>query len=100
MVYDVTCAKSFESLPTWKAEFLRQCNTHPEKLPFIVIGNKCELENERQVQTGKAQLWCKQNEEMPLFEVSAKDRTNVDAAFETAAKLAFEHHSSSLYRRA
>jgi len=40
LVYDITKAKSFESLKNWKEEFLAQAGPRdPENFPFAVIGN-------------------------------------------------------------
>lgn len=40
LVYDITNPKSFESLDSWRDEFLMQGNPKdPENFPFIVLGN-------------------------------------------------------------
>ena len=37
---------TFKSLDSWRDEFLIQASPHsPENFPFIVIGNKVDLEN-------------------------------------------------------
>jgi len=45
--------KSFETLDNWRDEFLVQASPkHPESFPFIVLGNKIDLEeSKRQVST-------------------------------------------------
>ena len=49
LVYDVTNANSFKNLDSWRDEFLiRASPQDPENFPFVVIGNKIDLEN-RQV---------------------------------------------------
>lgn len=46
LVYDVTAPSSFKSLDSWRDEFLIQASPRdPENFPFIVIGNKIDLEN-------------------------------------------------------
>lgn len=46
LVFDVTTPNSFKSLDSWRDEFLIQASPHsPENFPFIVIGNKVDLEN-------------------------------------------------------
>ena len=43
---DVTSPTSFKSLESWKDEFLIQAGPRdPENFPFVVIGNKIDLEN-------------------------------------------------------
>lgn len=45
-MYDVTAPSSFKSLDSWRDEFLIQASPRdPENFPFIVIGNKVDLEN-------------------------------------------------------
>jgi len=51
LVYDVNSAKSFETLDSWRDEFLIQASPHdPENFPFVVLGNKIDQEEgKRQV---------------------------------------------------
>ena len=43
LAYDVTDARSFESLETWRDEFLIQAQPRdPERFPFVVLGNKVD----------------------------------------------------------
>ncbi|XP_048597491.1 ras-related protein RABG2 isoform X1 [Brassica napus] len=45
LVYDVNDLKSFETLNTWHSEFLKQANPmEPETFPFVLIGNKTEVD--------------------------------------------------------
>ncbi|XP_015343519.1 ras-related protein Rab-9A isoform X2 [Marmota monax] len=66
------------------------------RTPFY-RGNKIDI-NERQVSTEEAQAWCRDNGDYPYFETSAKDATNVAAAFEEAVRrvLANEDRSDHL----
>ncbi|CAL1262544.1 unnamed protein product [Larinioides sclopetarius] len=46
LVYDVTAPNTFKSLDSWRDEFLIQAGPRdPDNFPFIVIGNKIDLEN-------------------------------------------------------
>lgn len=46
LVYDVTSSHSFKSLDSWRDEYLIQASPRdPENFPFVVIGNKIDLEN-------------------------------------------------------
>ena len=50
LVYDITSAKSFESLDSWKDEFiLNGSPKDPENFPFIVLGNKADRADEKKV---------------------------------------------------
>jgi len=91
LVYDVTNVSSFESLAKWKSDFLVQSHTtDPDRLPFIVLGNKSDLEDQRAIQARKATQWCEANGNMYYAETSAKEATNVDQAFSVVAKKAME----------
>ena len=48
----------------------------------------------RQVTEKRAQAWSNSKNNMPYFECSAKENTNVEAAFETIAKAALEQENS------
>ncbi len=56
LVYDITNSWSFENMPNWKASFLQKSMvSSPETFPFMVIGNKVDLEEEsRAVSTAAA----------------------------------------------
>lgn len=88
LVYDVTTPSTFKTLDSWRDEFLIQASPRdPESFPFVVIGNKIDLEN-RVVSVKRAQGWCHSKNEIPYFECSAKDNINVEQAFQTVAKQA------------
>lgn len=58
LVFDLSSKESFESLANWKKEFIEKANPkEPSKFPFVVIGNKTDLE--RQVTEEEARQWCR-----------------------------------------
>lgn len=95
-MYDITDAKSFDSVDSWMDEFLVQASPrNAESFPFVVIGNKSDLADRRQVSEGKARAWCKQKNGVPYFETSAKEAVNVEQAFQTIARRALEQEAST-----
>ncbi|QRV91563.1 Ras-related protein Rab7 [Ceratobasidium sp. AG-Ba] len=73
LVYDVNSSKSFETLDSWRDEFLIQASPRdPETFPFVVLGNKIDVEENKR--------------NIPYFETSAKEAINVEQAFQTIAK--------------
>ncbi|KAK9538072.1 hypothetical protein VZT92_005631 [Zoarces viviparus] len=84
-VYDVTSLSSFESVPDWIEECSRHC-VGP-LVPRIMVGNKCDLRDRREVPTTAAQCLA-DSYNFPLFETSAKEpaeKEHVDAIFLTLA---------------
>eukprot|EP01121_Diplochlamys_sp_Union-15-3_P008437 TRINITY_DN2239_c0_g1_i1.p1 TRINITY_DN2239_c0_g1~~TRINITY_DN2239_c0_g1_i1.p1 ORF type:complete len:205 (-),score=37.32 TRINITY_DN2239_c0_g1_i1:67-681(-) len=91
LVFDVNDAKSFENLDSWRDEFLIQAAPRdPENFPFVVLGNKIDLENQRVVSQKRAMAWCQSKGDIPYFETSAKEAINVEQAFQTVAKMALK----------
>lgn len=46
LVFDTTAFKTFESLDFWRNEFIKRANPKdPDNFPFILLGNKIDLEN-------------------------------------------------------
>ncbi|KAI8866833.1 ras-domain-containing protein [Ramicandelaber brevisporus] len=95
LTYDISNAKSFESLDTWHDEFLVQASPmNPDSFPFVVLGNKIDLGDEkRAVKPKRVKAWCNQKGGIPFFETSAKECINVDQAFETIARAALKQQS-------
>jgi GTPase KRas protein len=78
LVYSITSRQSFEEITTFQQQILRVKDK--DYFPMVVVGNKCDLEGEREVsrQEGEAlarSFGCK------FIETSAKSRINVDKAF-------------------
>jgi Ras-related protein Rab-7A len=46
LVFDTTAPNTFKNLDSWRDEFLIQASPrNPEHFPFVVLGNKVDLEN-------------------------------------------------------
>jgi len=95
LTYDITDAKSFDSLDSWMDEFLVHANpSNPSTFPFVVLGNKADLANRRQVSTQKAKQWCSGKSDLAYYETSAKEAVNVEQAFQTIAKAALAREAA------
>merc|ERR1712023_423925 len=96
LVFDVTSKKSFDALDTWRDEFLVQVSPgDPEKFPFVVLGNKVDLKDQRVVTMKEAKQYCIQrnitSDSQPMYwETSAKTKECVDQAFYQVAQLALQ----------
>jgi len=82
MLYDVTSSESFDHVEEWLSEVNRYATPETEKL---VVGNKADLEDQRQVSVESGQQLSQQLN-IPHFETSAKSNTNVDEAFTLMAE--------------
>jgi Ras-related protein Rab-11A len=86
LVYDITKTKSFENVEKWLTE-LREHGS--ENMCTMLIGNKSDLANDRQVQTEEAEAYA-EKEQMALLETSALDSSNVATAFECIIKVIYK----------
>ena len=82
VVYDITSETSFSTLKRWVDE-LRDLG--PGGIQIIVVGNKCDMESDRQVTQAAARKYAKSIRAM-FLEASAKMDVNVSTAFTDLAK--------------
>ena len=80
IVYDITNRESFENLEKW---FKRASEF--ENISIILVANKTDLEEERKVSEEEGKEIAKKNN-VPFFEVSAKDNKNVEDIFRVMVK--------------
>uniref|UniRef100_A0A672NXH2 Ras-related protein Rab-7b n=2 Tax=Sinocyclocheilus grahami TaxID=75366 RepID=A0A672NXH2_SINGR len=91
LVFDVTSSISFDALEVWKKEFLVQaCPSDPSAFPFIVLGNKIDLDY-REVSPNKAQQWCSEIG-AEYFECSAKEDIGETLLFVSHSLQLKSHH--------
>ncbi|ORZ24549.1 ras-like protein 3 [Absidia repens] len=78
LVYSITSRLSFEEIST----FYQQIRRVKDKdfFPMILVGNKCDLENDRQVSSQEGYDLAKEFG-CPFMETSAKQRIHVDDSF-------------------
>jgi len=86
LVYDITDRSSFDALITWHARFLEGVGTTSESATktgfiFLLIGNKSDLEKDRQVSADLAKKFAQDNG-CAFFETSAKEGLQVQEAFD------------------
>ena len=82
VVYDITDRESFTNLNSWLIEIEKNANKNVFKL---LIGNKSDLEPQRQVQFDEGKAFAESNG-MKFIETSAKTDQKVKEAFETLTK--------------
>ena len=89
LVYDITDLESFQNLNSWLIEIEKNASKSVYK---ILVGNKCDMENERKVTTEQGKEFADQYG-MKFFETSAKNSTNVNEAFITMTKEVMKNNS-------
>ena len=68
LVFDLTEPKSFESIESWRNKFLNKLNPEdPETFPFVLLGNKCDKQEERKVEAEKIKQYCQSKSNMTLY---------------------------------
>lgn len=83
-VYDITKRSTFLSIQRWIEEVRRYTTSN---VVVILVGNKCDLEDEREVDLSEAQSLCEFIPEIFLvMETSAKDNTNIENIFQSVAR--------------
>jgi GTPase KRas protein len=82
-VYSITLQASFDEAAALHEHILRVKDS--DEVPFVLVGNKCDLEQDREVPFEKGQKLA-QDLKCPFLEASAKTRYNVVEAFETLVR--------------
>mmetsp|Transcript_14788 Transcript_14788/g.44654 ORF Transcript_14788/g.44654 Transcript_14788/m.44654 type:complete len:209 (-) Transcript_14788:1132-1758(-) len=96
LVYDVNSQKTFDNLDNWRDEFLIQASpSDPDNFPFVVLGNKADgdVGKTRAVTEKRAKQWCTSKGGIPFFETSAKEGTDVEAAFQKIVHNALQNET-------
>jgi len=77
-VFSITDTDSFQSTQDFREQILRVKGD--DSVPFLLVGNKCDLDERRKISRdeaeGRAAQW-----KVPYVETSAKTRSNVDKVF-------------------
>ena len=89
MVYSIDSRESFIHINTWLKEIRLQ--SHPD-VKIILIGNKNDLEDKRQVTFEEAKKYKEENQLLYFEETSAKTGINAKKVFTEAAKILFDEH--------
>ena len=79
IVYDITRRNTFENVENWLSD-LKKCADN--KVSIILLGNKNDLEEEREVKTEEGELFAKDNN-IAFLETSALNGKNIEIVFKT-----------------
>ena len=87
-VYDITNYKSFEGAKIW----IKEAEEIGNFFQKMLIGNKCDLVEKREVSEEELNNYSKENNIISL-EMSAKEKNNLNEAFNEMIKLIFKDKS-------
>jgi small GTP-binding protein len=79
IVYDISSRVTFKNVTRWLNELREMAD--PDIL-IMMVGNKCDLEHQREVPTQEAEAFAQANK-ISFLETSALNGSNVNQAFET-----------------
>ena len=77
IVYDITSETSFDNVEKWYEQAQKEAS---KDISVILVGNKCDLENERKVPKEKGEEKAK-SFKCPFFETSALSKVNINEIF-------------------
>ena len=93
IVYDITRRQSFENLINW----IEDCkNSSPKTVFMVLIGNKCDLEKNREVSEEEGREFAEKYG-MLFFETSAKTGKNVEEVFKESTKIIAQKIKENYY---
>jgi len=96
LVYDITNLQSFKKIQTWKDNFLRQASPDkPGAFPFLLMGNKADRHDFRQVPQEQASAYCATQKSMKFYETSALTGQNLEPAMRLIANIASQSEENS-----
>ena len=78
IVFSITSLQTFQDIRTMKEQIMRVKGT--DRIPMLLVGNKCDLENQREVHASEADSLA-QSWGCSFFEASAKSTCNVNEVF-------------------
>lgn len=93
LVYDITRKETFQHLTRWLEEARQNGNS---TMIIMLIGNKSDLNDRRQVTKAEGEAFAKANN-LIFLETSAKTAANVEEAFVSTAHKIYENIENGTY---
>lgn len=97
LIFSLTSPSSFNELNILREEIVRIKGT--QDVPFVIVGNKADLEEDRAIPTNTGQLLAKTWKRASYYETSAKHNFNVDEVFKNLTKQIMDKDTLDTVRR-
>jgi Ras-related protein Rab-2A len=92
LVYDITRRETFQYLESWLEECVENSD---QNLTIVLVGNKCDLEDDRAVSVEEGQNFADQHG-LLFIETSAKTSVNVEEAFVRTAQIIYDKYKKGI----
>ena len=93
IVYDITSRKSFNDITNWIEDCIKYS---PKTVLMVLIGNKCDLEQSREVSTEEGQELSDKNG-ISFYETSAREGTNIKEIFQKTGEEIYQNIKKGNY---
>ena len=99
-VYSINDIKSYNSIQEWNKELINEGNEENSNVKKVLLGNKLDLENDRQVDKNIADTFAKENGFEVFAEITCKNDDqqklyNIGNIFDAIGKLFYDEFSQS-----
>ena len=88
IVYDITRKETFDDIDKWRNELISSCN---QEVTIMLIGNKCDLEDQRQISKEQGEEKAK-SFGFSFLETSALSGENLENGFESLIKEIYQKY--------
>ena len=88
IVYDITRKETFDDIDKWRNELIASCN---QEVTIMLIGNKCDLEERRQISKEQGEEKAK-SFGFSFLETSALSGENLENGFESLIKEIYQKY--------
>ena len=95
-IFSITARETFDELPRLYDEIRRAREEDGSGIPCVIVANKCDLKERRQVSSTEARARAKKFG-CPFVKTSAKTGVNIDLAFRQCARRVLRTYISILH---
>ncbi|KAK6528637.1 hypothetical protein TWF694_003895 [Orbilia ellipsospora] len=97
LVYDITRKETLAHVQRWLSDIKNLGEPH---VSIVLVGNKCDLVDKRQVSTLEAETWARENDIAFHVETSAKTGESVERAFVEVAREIYQNIRQGVFDKA